>query len=96
MWNWRKYGLELVWRQNEDGTIWELRGERGFIVGSAQEAAGEVKVRDWHFAGTKHNAKMPWMAGPRQQVGSAGEGEALRRWRCDLLRPSAGSLPGKL
>jgi hypothetical protein len=33
-------------------------GGLDFIVGSVKGAAGKVKVRDWHFTGTEHNAKM--------------------------------------
>lgn len=33
-------------------------GGLDFIVGSVKGAAGKVKVRDWRFTGTEHNAKM--------------------------------------
>lgn len=36
----------------EESGNWE--GGQGFIVGLAQAAAGKVKVRDWHSAGTAH------------------------------------------
>ena len=33
------------------------KGGWDFMLGSAQGAAGKVKVRDWYFAGTQRNAK---------------------------------------
>lgn len=48
-------------------------------MGSAQGAAGKVKVKEWHFAGTGHMTRQHKMAGSKQQARSAGEDVAL--WR---------------
>ena len=51
---------ERLWRKGDvrKGKAGRFVGGRSFMVGSAQGAAGKVKVRDWHFVGTQRNAKV--------------------------------------
>lgn len=45
--------MEVGWRSLCESSV---EGS-DFMVGSVQGAAGKVKVRDWHFAGTQRSAR---------------------------------------
>lgn len=48
--------LELVQSGMVVGTSWDSADRWGLIVGLAKVPTGAVKVRDWHAAGTQHDA----------------------------------------